>query len=177
MRVISGRLGGQLFDSPPGHRTHPMSDKARGGLFGVLGDIEGLRLLDAYAGSGAIGIEAISRGVTHVTAIESDKSAHRTIESNSAKLRLEPKLKAIHASVTAWYDKNPGEKFDLVVADPPFDNLSLRALQKVARQVVIGGIFVLSFPGKLELPDFQGFELLKSKSYGDNQLAFYRRTV
>ena len=60
MRVISGKFGGQLFDAPKGHRTHPMSEKVRGALFSVLGDISGLTVLDAFAGSGALSIEAIS---------------------------------------------------------------------------------------------------------------------
>ena len=82
MRVVSGSLGGRLFDSPRTHRTHPMSEKARGALFNTLGDIHGLRILDAYAGSGAITIEAESRGAQHVTAIDIDVEAIRTIASN-----------------------------------------------------------------------------------------------
>jgi 16S rRNA (guanine966-N2)-methyltransferase len=76
MRVIAGFLGGRNFDSPGGHRTHPMSDKVRGAVFGVLGDIKGLSVLDAFAGSGALSIEAVSRGAKYAVAIDVDKRAH-----------------------------------------------------------------------------------------------------
>ena len=71
MRVIAGRLGGRLFDSPHTRRTHPMSDKARGALFNMLGDIEGMHVLDPFAGTGALSFEAISRGAASALAIAS----------------------------------------------------------------------------------------------------------
>ena len=70
MRVIAGRLGGRNFDSPKTQRTHPMSDKVRGALFNALGDLGGLTVLDAFAGSGACSLEAASRGATEVLAID-----------------------------------------------------------------------------------------------------------
>jgi 16S rRNA (guanine(966)-N(2))-methyltransferase RsmD len=75
MRIIAGTLGGRTFESPHGRRTHPMSDKVRGSLFNTLGDIDGLTILDAFAGSGALAFEAISRGAEHVLAIEIDNRA------------------------------------------------------------------------------------------------------
>ena len=82
MRVIAGRLRGRQFKSPPGRRSHPMSEKMRGALFNVLGDIEGLTLLDAFSGSGAISFEAISRGARSVQAVEKAVLAYRTICKN-----------------------------------------------------------------------------------------------
>ncbi len=70
MRVIAGWLGGQNFDSPKSNRVHPMSDKMRGAIFGVLGDIKGLTVLDAFSGSGALAIESISRGAKSAIAID-----------------------------------------------------------------------------------------------------------
>ena len=72
MRIIAGYLGGRQFNSPRSNRTHPMSDKARGGLFNALGDISGLTVLDAFAGSGALSFEAISRGAESVIAVDID---------------------------------------------------------------------------------------------------------
>src|SRR5580704_8750565 len=102
MRVIAGYLGGRSFNSPGGHRTHPMSDKVRGAIFGVLGDIKGLTVLDAFAGSGALAIEAISRGAKSAVAIEVDKRAHAIIVENIQALGLEARVKAIRAFAGAW---------------------------------------------------------------------------
>src|SRR3954465_12488188 len=88
MRIIAGQLKGQQFQAPHGHKTHPMSDKVRGALFNVLGDIEGLTFLDAFAGSGALAFEAASRGAKAVTAIDRDSSAHKILEQNAKELGL-----------------------------------------------------------------------------------------
>ena len=89
MRVIAGTLGGRNFSSPHTRRTHPMSEKARGALFNALGDIHGLSVLDAFAGSGACSIEAVSRGVqTKSMAIDIDPEAVKTIAENIRSLDL-----------------------------------------------------------------------------------------
>src|SRR5438445_6894886 len=102
MRIIAGRLGGRQFASPRGHRTHPMSDKMRGALFNALGDLSGLTVLDAFAGSGALAFEAVSRGAQHVVAIDVDKSAQRTIAKNITALGLADRVKLVRASAGAW---------------------------------------------------------------------------
>ena len=89
MRIVSGALGGRTFDAPRGHRTHPMSDKIRGALFNMLGDIEGLQVADLYSGTGAISFEAISRGASNTIAIEADKVAYATIKKNIDQLNLD----------------------------------------------------------------------------------------
>ena len=71
MRIISGVLGGRVFKAPNGNKTHPMSEKIRGAMFNSLGDISGLTVLDAFSGSGAVAIEAFSRGAEHVVAVDS----------------------------------------------------------------------------------------------------------
>src|SRR3954464_3149409 len=98
MRIIAGRLGGRQFNSPKGHRTHPMSEKGRGALFNALGDISGLTVLDAFAGSGALSFEAISRRAASVLAIDSDKNAQRAIAENIASLGLSRQVKLIKTS-------------------------------------------------------------------------------
>src|SRR4051812_43097697 len=98
MRIIAGTMGGRTFSSPHGHRTHPMSDKMRGALFNTLGDIGGLTILDAFAGSGALSFEAVSRGARHATAIDSDRSAQQTITENIRSLSLNKHVKLIKAS-------------------------------------------------------------------------------
>jgi 16S rRNA (guanine966-N2)-methyltransferase len=150
-----------------------MSDKVRGALFSSLGDIEGYTVLDAFAGSGALGLEAISRGASQVVAVEIEKTAHKTIQDNARELATK-NLRAIRANVSGWSDNNPLAQFDLVFCDPPYDNLQLNLLQKLVRHLKPSGLYVLSWPGKLDVPEFAGLKLVKSKRYGDAQLAFYR---
>lgn len=176
MRIIAGRLGGRNFASPHGHRTHPMSDKMRGAIFGVLGDIEGLTVLDAFAGSGALSFEAVSRGAKSAVAIEVDKGAHRTIQENIESLGLDEQVKAIRAFSGAWSTRHQSELFDIVMLDPPWDALPYRDIDKLPRHTAPDGVLVLSWPGKAEPPKFEGFEGVKGKHYGDGQLVFYRHT-
>lgn len=174
MRIIAGWLGGRTFQSPHGHRTHPMSDKVRGAIFGALGDIKGLTALDAFAGSGAIAFEAISRGAKNAVAIEVDKGAHATIVANIKSLDIEERVKATRAFFNAWSTRNQRQTFDLVFADPPYDDIPYRDLKFLPRHLNDGGTLVLSWPGHMEQLKFEGLEVVKSKSYGDAQLIFYQ---
>jgi 16S rRNA (guanine966-N2)-methyltransferase len=176
MRVIAGRLGGRLFDSPHSHRTHPMSDKARGALFNILGDIGGLTVLDPFGGTGALSFEAVSRGAANALVIESDRPAQRVIEQNIKALGLRSEVKLITAQTGAWLQTNHDDQFDLVLCDPPHDDLQPNLLMRLSQRVVPGGLLVISWPGSQETPSFPKFDRIEQRSYGDMQLAFYRKT-
>ena len=90
-------------------------------------------------------------------------------------IELTDKIKIIRANAGGWSDNNISEKFDLVFAAPPYDDLKLVLLQKLAKHVKGSGIFVLDWPGKLETPKFADLQMVEQKSYGDAQLVFYRR--
>jgi 16S rRNA (guanine966-N2)-methyltransferase len=175
MRVIAGSLGGRNFASPSGHRTHPMSDKMRGAIFGVLGDIKGLTVLDAFAGSGSLSIEAISRGAKSALAIEVDKRAHVVITENIKTLGIDDRIKAVRAFVIAWSTRHQAELFDLVFADPPYDNIPYRDLKSLTRHLADKGTLVLSWPHSLKPPTFDGLTAVQTKNYGDAQLVFYQK--
>ena len=175
MRIIAGKLGGRTFDSPRGRTTRPMSEKVRGALFNTLGDIEGLSVLDAFAGSGALAFEAISRGAASALAIEQDKTAHKTIEQNIKQLGLNGQIKNRRGNVSGWSNNNAAEQFDLVLLDPPYNNLDRQLLQKLSKHTKAGGLVVLSWPGKESAPPFEGLEQVANKNHGDIQLVFYRR--
>lgn len=177
MRVISGYLGGRPIKSPSGNKTHPMSDKVRGALFNVLGDIEGLTLLDAFAGSGAIAFEAISRGAEDVVAIDSDKNAQKAMKENAASLEIEDKIKIIKANVSGWSENNPDITFDIVVCDPPFDRLQLPVIAKITGHIKDEGLLILAYPGSGDVPAFESLKLVERKNYGDAQLIFYKKEV
>ncbi len=174
MRVIAGKLGGRLFNSPKGHRTHPMSDRVRGALFNSLGDIEGLTVLDAFAGSGALSFEAISRGADSAVAIDIDKSAADVITSNARQLGLRKEVKAIRANASGWSDNNKEMQFDIVIAAPPYDDLQLSLVKKITKHLAADGIFVLDWPGNLEPPQLDSLHMVKQSDFGDAQLIFYK---
>ena len=176
MRIIAGKLGGRQFDSPRGNRTHPMSDRVRGALFNTLGDITGLTVLDAFAGSGALSFEAVSRGATHSIAIDRDKNAIRALRENVRQLDVGDSVKPIQANSSGWSDLNPDKLFDIVILAPPYDSLQEAVLEKLARHTKPGGILIIDWPGKVSGPRFNGFELVTHKDYGDAALFFFRPT-
>jgi 16S rRNA (guanine966-N2)-methyltransferase len=177
MRIISGQLKGRNFASPRGHKTHPMSDKMRGALFNILGDIEGLSFLDAFSGSGALAFEAASRGAKEVLAIEKDRAAYSITEINTKELHLQELVHVIRANTAGWSIHNMERQFDIVLMDPPYDDVQLNLLQKlINRHVKKNGLAVLSYPGGEASPEFERAEAVENKNYGDSQLVFYRKT-
>ncbi|MBG0825308.1 16S rRNA (guanine(966)-N(2))-methyltransferase RsmD [Planomonospora sp. ID91781] len=122
-RVIAGVAGGRRLAVPPGNRTRPTSDRAREGIFStvgsLLGPLDGTRVLDLYAGSGAIGLEALSRGADHALLVESDARAVRTIRENIASLGL-PGAELAADRVERVLARGAAEPYDLVFADPPY---------------------------------------------------------
>lgn len=172
MRVIAGTLGGRIFGSPHGNRTHPMSDKMRGALFNMLGDLSGLTVLDAFAGSGALSYEAASRGAASVIAIERDKNAQTAISENIATLRLNNSVKLVCANANSWCDTT-SIMFSLILLDPPYDSLQYSLLEKLATRLEPGGRLALSWPGKQDPPPLPPLELVSSRQYGDSSLHLY----
>jgi 16S rRNA (guanine966-N2)-methyltransferase len=175
VRVIAGRLGGRLFDSPGINRTHPMSEKMCGALFNILGDIEGLTVLDAFAGTGALSFEACSRGAKHATAIEADQTAAETIARNIEKLDLIGEVTLVRASNQQWMQTNEQARFDIVLCDPPYDNSQPVLIKKLADHVAPSGILVLSWPADDDLLKIAAFSVLENRAYGNARLVFYRR--
>jgi len=175
MRIIAGYLKGRIFDSPKARQTHPMADKIRGALFNILGDIEGLHVLDAFAGSGAIGFEALSRGAASATLIESDRTAQKVIDSNIHKLTVSKTAELMASSADSWLDRYD-DKFEIVIADPPFDDLQETTLSRLADRTTPGGILALSLPPAADISLPSDYRLVIARSYGDAQLRLFRRT-
>ncbi len=174
MRIIAGKLSAREIKSPKGNRTHPMSEKVRGALFNSLGDVAGLNVLDAYAGSGALAFEAISRGASSAQLIEKDHSAYKICVENAKSLGLEKEIKATNANCSSWSDNNPDKKFDLVICDPPYDKINIETISKLSRHLKPNGLMVLSFTGRESVPTVNGVVVVDSRIYGDAALAFYR---
>lgn len=174
MRIIAGRLGGRQFASPKGHRTHPMSDKMRGALFNALGDISGLTVLDAFAGSGAISFEAVSRGAAHAMAVERDRQAQQAIAESIEKLGISGQIKLIKASAGSWLGTSD-DLFDIVVVDPPWEDPQINLLLRLADRTKPGGLFVSSIRNASDLSLRGNFHELSRKNLGDGSLTIFRR--
>lgn len=177
MRIIAGTLKGRQFKAPRGHKTHPMGDKQRGALFNTLGDISGLTVLDLYAGSGALSFEAISRGASRAIAVELDQGAQQTIVDNIHDMGLQNKVSLASSRVASWSKKNITSWFDIVLCDPPYDRVLESSIQKLTTHVARGGILVLSWPEHLPIPEFKGLALLKSNTYANARLIYYKKSI
>jgi 16S rRNA (guanine(966)-N(2))-methyltransferase RsmD len=121
-RIVAGSYKGRRIATPPGRDTRPTSDRVREALFGGLGGLDGVRFLDLYAGSGAIGLEAASRGASAVLLVESDSRAGKVIRDNIALLGAGTVARLAPSRVESVLSGGPlGEGYDIVVADPPYD--------------------------------------------------------
>jgi 16S rRNA (guanine966-N2)-methyltransferase len=122
-RIVAGTLKGRRLATPAGQATRPTSDRVREALFGALGDLTGTRFADLYAGSGAIGLEAASRGAAHVLLVESDPRAGRVIRDNIAALHVGEVVKLAPSRVESILIGGPGVAgpYDIVFADPPYE--------------------------------------------------------
>ncbi len=177
-RIIAGVAGGRRLAVPPGATTRPTSDRAREGLFASiwsqLGDLDGRRVLDLYAGSGAIGLEALSRGATAALLIESDARAAAVIRDNAATLGLRGATVAADRAerVLAARPATGEGRFDLAFADPPYATTAAavtRVLTLLADGWLADDALVVieraTRSGPLDWPP--GYRLAKSRRYGE----------
>lgn len=175
IRIIAGQYGGRMIKSSASHRTKPMGDRIRMSLFNkIQSELNSSTVLDAFAGSGSLGLEAISRGARHATFIERDRVAQNIIQENISNLGVEDQAKLVKAPVSSWSETYSGEKFDLIFADPPYNDLQLSTVFKLIGLLKPNGLMVLSYPGRGEAPTANGVVVVDNRSYGTAALAFYR---
>jgi len=179
MRIIAGALKGRRLATPTWAGLRPTSDRLRETLFNVLAPrLAGARVLDGYAGTGAVGLEAISRGASHVTFVESDPRAERLILANLAHCGVLGGYAIIRASAPRAFRtlaSSPGfVPFDIVLLDPPYDTRPEAALEDVEALVAATGVVVLEHARKAAPPDTRG-HLMRTRALraGDSALAFY----
>lgn len=188
-RVIAGAAGGRRLTVPPGQGTRPTSDRAREGMFssweaqlGAHGPAawQGLRVLDLYGGSGAVGLEALSRGAAHVLLVEADARAARTIRQNVRALGL-PGAEVLHAKAGATVaGPPPGAPYDLAFLDPPYavgDDEMREILLTLRSGLWLAGEALVTVErstrgGRFRWPE--GFEALRSRRYGEGTLWYGR---
>jgi 16S rRNA (guanine966-N2)-methyltransferase len=182
-RIIGGSAGGRRLRTPPGESTRPTSDRVREALFSALeaqlGSLTGLRFLDLYAGSGAVGLEARSRGAGPVAAVESDRRTARIVESNAASLDFDDV--EVHAHpVTRVLARPPGAPYDVVFADPPYP-LENAEVEEVLGLLVAHGwlaqaaLVVVERSSRTPEPAWPGgLSRLRRKAYGETVLWYVR---
>jgi 16S rRNA (guanine966-N2)-methyltransferase len=173
VRVVAGEFRGRRLAAPRGSRTRPTADRVREALFSMLGDVSGARVLDLYAGSGALGIEALSRGAKGAVFVERDTRAAAVIERNLASLGLSERV--VRQDALGFLARAEGT-FDLVFCDPPYDSASRLAGPLAERLPALtpDGARIVTESDKrtpLELP----FPLLTERTYGDTRIAIHAR--
>ncbi len=181
MRINSGIFRGRILKSPQTALTHPMGDREKLALFNSLSStisLDGISVLDCYAGSGALGLEALSRGASTATFVEKDKTAITTIKENVSALGLLPNTKIIKSSTQNFLETN-SSKFDLILLDPPYDHFDTEFSPAVAtaipRILSKNGIVALSHPAAVDIVAlFPGLELISTKKYAAAHISLYK---
>ncbi|MGH9386197.1 MAG: 16S rRNA (guanine(966)-N(2))-methyltransferase RsmD [Vicinamibacterales bacterium] len=177
MRIIAGANKGRALKAPSWKRLRPTSDKLRETLFNIVAPrIEKARVLDCFAGTGAIALEALSRGAAAATCIETDRRAVRLIEENRARCGETDRCVIIRDAVEQALDGPlPGGPFDLIVLDPPYDFAQMEhALTAAAAQRAPNAIFVLEHASRVAPPRPAGLSIDRTVRSGDSSLTFYR---
>ena len=170
LRVHGGELGGRRILTPKGIR--PSQGVVKEAIFNVLAaSLEGARVIDLFAGSGALGIEALSRGAAHATFVEKDHRVAGTLKRNLAELGLLAGNAVVQADAARWVELHPAEvgKAEIVLADPPYGDPVLEPLL-LALDEAVQGLVVLEWSGKGRLPELRRLEVRRDKSYGATRL-------
>jgi len=178
LRIIAGQYKGRRLNAPSWPGLRPTSDKLRETLFNVLQhDVAGARVIDGFAGSGAIGVEALSRGAAHVTFVERDARACALIEENLRRCGVAGGYTIARADFRRMVPQ-AGEPADVVILDPPYDEPDLEAIVSAGgRLLAEGGLLVLEHAGRRDAPEAPGLTRVRALRSGDSALAFYRRIV
>jgi 16S rRNA (guanine966-N2)-methyltransferase len=183
MRVIAGTAKGRPLAAVPGDSTRPITDRVKSALFSILGSaqlIEGCRYLDLFGGTGAVGIEALSRGAAQAVFCERDRVALRTLHANLAATGLAARGTVAPGDAFAYLERPGLAPFDVIyIAPPQYQGLWLRALRGVdARPELLaaeGQAIVQIFPKEWAEPDLTHLALLDRRQYGSTALFFFGR--
>jgi 16S rRNA (guanine966-N2)-methyltransferase len=177
VRIVAGSRRGHRIEAPKGVVTRPTGDRVREAVFSILGSVEGARALDLFAGSGALGLEALSRGATSCVFVERDREAVRVIQANLAKLRLTGAVVVARDATTALREeRDGGRRYDLVLADPPYEDWERHeaALAELVPSVLADdGLVVVETAEGVEpaLP----LDLVTTRRYGSARITVFSR--
>jgi 16S rRNA (guanine966-N2)-methyltransferase len=175
VRVIAGSRKGHKLAAPRGLDTRPTSDRVRENVFNLVGPLDGARVLDLFAGSGALGIEALSRGAASAVFVERDRDAFRTIERNLDRLRLTgARVVRGDALLTIAREAMAGAKYDLVLVDPPYGMLTEiqpRLARHLPPLLAADGVVVVETDARVE-PELP-LPVRTSRKYGQTRVTLF----
>ncbi len=187
MRIIAGKFRGRLLKSPPSLQTRPTSDRLRETLFNILAPrIEGARFLDLCAGSGAVGIEALSRGAAHVSFVDRSRKMYALIETNLKSLAVgDDEIEIVSKEALEFLQKRAKQEevpFDIIFLDPPYATDYEAVLDYVAEQatrmLAEDGVVVVEHHRRKDLnEEVGGLKRHRMVKQGDSCLSFYKRTA
>jgi 16S rRNA (guanine966-N2)-methyltransferase len=173
VRIVAGQYRGRRLTTPAGLDTRPTSDRVRESLFNILGDIEGLRVLDLFAGSGALGLEALSRGAASAVLVENERRAVEAIEANVDAIGTQD-ARVVRGDALAWLRRAEGE-FDLVFLDPPYSSARdvAGSLTQLLPHVLAEDALIVSESDKRD-PLLLDLPLDDERTYGHTRIAIHR---
>ncbi|NGX39781.1 MAG: Ribosomal RNA small subunit methyltransferase D [Chlamydiae bacterium] len=177
MRVLAGTLKNRELKTPKGDKTRPTSAKVRGSLFDILqGEIQEATFLDLFAGSGAMGIEALSRGANSATFVEKERGAAKVLRSNLENLSLTEKSTLIQTDVTAALKrlKSKRDTFDIIYIDPPYSLPITTLLETISTLLTPSGVLIIEQRKGSEITPAH-MTLTSKRAYGDTLLLFFSK--
>jgi 16S rRNA (guanine966-N2)-methyltransferase len=174
VRVIAGSARGLTLAAPRDRTTRPISDRVKETLFAILGDrVPGAQVLDLYAGSGAIGIEALSRGAEHCTFVEHARQALDVLRDNLARTRFEDRADVRGGDVERYLASQGPAGTNLAFLDPPYaERAILPPLQRLAADLRPGATVVIKTFWRTEIPPVAGLQTWRQRRFGETMLTF-----
>jgi 16S rRNA (guanine966-N2)-methyltransferase len=172
VRIIAGTRRGHRIAAPKGPDTRPTSDRVRENAFNLIGPVDDADVLDLFAGSGAMGLEALSRGAASCVLVEADREACRVINANLDRLRLNA---TVLCQDIARAIAGERRQYDLVLCDPPYDFDHARLAARLGRLVAPEGLLVYESSGREEPPEVPGLSVRTSRRYGSARLTLFER--
>ena len=174
LRVVAGKHRGRRLETPAGLSTRPTADRVREALFQILGPLDGMRVLDLFAGSGALGIEALSRGAAAATFVESDRRAAELLERNLSTVGETAEV-AVRDALAWLRDAPAGTAFELILVDPPYDSADRLAVPLSERlpAVLAADALIVSESDK-RTPLMLDLPLADERTYGHTRIAIHR---
>ena len=188
IRLISGIFKNHKITAPNSQQTHPMSERARNAIFNTIQtDIPDAEILDAFAGTGSLGLEAISRGAKSAVFIEKNRLAQKILAENLKITEKNPKsgtIKLVRSSISGWLNSTQSQfelgeiseipTFDVIFADPPYYDPQFPTIEKLSKRLRAGGILILSQPKELENFEAENLFLISEKLYSGAKILFFR---
>ncbi|HEY8875417.1 MAG TPA: 16S rRNA (guanine(966)-N(2))-methyltransferase RsmD [Desulfosporosinus sp.] len=180
MRIIAGEMRGRQLKTVEGMQTRPTSDKVKGAIFNVLGaKVLDAHVLDLFAGTGNLAIEALSRGSHDAVLVEKSRDAHRVILKNIEQMGVNHKVKLLLLDAFKYINRYPEEVFDLIFLDPPYrEGLVLKAISTLKEHSCLapGGVIIAETAKDEELNgDIYPFEIRKTGEYGETKVWYLQR--